>query len=250
MYYELPYLPMYYYLQTTGKKRCFRRPCKAPWDQQVTSGDAHSLRQKRETSLKHHCRAETCSRVIPIFASGLHYTRLQRKLYTCFATFLVHARRSRKRSCSDELVENLFRRCSWMNESQDFDRKIIWWYSLWPQTVGRNFAKLTTLCSVLRANTRDVIGAVETTQQSLRINIGHMFKERTFWNFLCITGWHISACIRSVIRETTPGDLVRLLWSCQPLPTLKTPHRCLSKQSYSSNEDVVSLIQDKKFDPV
>ena len=42
------------------------------------------------------------------------------------------------------------------------------------------------------------------------VTIGHMFKERTFWNFLCIISWHMLTCVVCVRANQVPGDLVRL----------------------------------------
>ncbi len=41
-------------------------------------------------------------------------------------------------------------------------------------------------------------------------SIGHMFKERSFWNFLRIINWHLLACIICVRADQVLGDLVRL----------------------------------------
>ena len=42
------------------------------------------------------------------------------------------------------------------------------------------------------------------------VSMGQMFKERTFWNFLCIISWHMLTCVICVRADQVPGDLVRL----------------------------------------
>ena len=69
-----------------------------------------------------------------------------------------------------------------------------------------NFAILTTLYADLENYTYMTSGM----ESSLCVSIGHMLKERTFWNFLCIISRPMLTCIMCRCTSQVPRDLVRL----------------------------------------
>ncbi len=45
-----------------------------------------------------------------------------------------------------------------------------------------------------------------------RVNIEHMFKNRTFWSFLCIFGWHMFPCIISWMCCLGNAEFQETVW--------------------------------------
>ncbi len=109
----------------------------------------------------------------------------------------------RRKQCSG--IGNLFSRCFRMIN--------------WPEATGGTskcgdnvlfilmwiFAILSTLYGDPEAYTCMTLWM----ESSPCVSIGHMFKERAFWNFLCIISWHMLTFVIGVRADQVPGDLAR-----------------------------------------
>ena len=139
-------------------------------------------------------------------------------------------------SCTD-----LQRRTQWSGMGNLFSRcfRMI----IWPEATGEIckcgdnvliilvwiFVILTTLCGDPEAYTY----MTSWMESSPCVSIGHMYKERTFWNFLCIIGWHMLTCIIRVLADKVLRDLVRLFGTWLLSLALWKLRRCQQERNCS-----------------